>query len=95
MILMIENAVDKIRRKRATFLHEVTFVREMANEDIIADRVDKAESQYIKESLSDLIEAKDIINQMPSDDSDDQREINMLLEATEDISFDEMIGIHN
>lgn len=92
---MIENAVDKIRRKRATFLHEVAFVREMANEDIIADRVDKAESQYIKESLSDLIEAKDIINQMPSDDSDDQREINMLLEATEDISFDEMIGIHN
>ncbi len=92
---MIENAVDKIRRKRATFLHEVAFVREMANEDIIADRVDKAESQYIKESLSDLMEAKDIINQMPSDDSDDQREINMLLEATEDISFDEMIGIHN
>lgn len=92
---MIENAVDKIRRKRATFLHEVAFVREMANEDIIADRVDKAESQYIKESLSDLMEAKDIINQMPSDDNDDQREINMLLEATEDISFDEMIGIHN
>ena len=92
---MIENAVDKIRRKRATFLHEVAFVREMANEDIIADRVDKAESQYIKESLSDLMEAKDIINQMPSDDSDDQREINMLLEAAEDISFDEMIGIHN
>ena len=58
---MIENAVDKIRRKRATFLHEVAFVREMANEDIIADRVDKAESQYIKESLSDLMEAKDII----------------------------------
>jgi len=92
---MIENAVDKIRRKRATFLHEVAFVREMANEDIIADRVDKAESQYIKESLVDLIEAKDIVNQMPSDDSDDQREINMLLEATDDVSFDEMIGIHN
>lgn len=92
---MIENAVDKIRRKRATFLHEVAFVREMANEDIIADRVDKAESQYIKESLVDLIEAKDIVNQMPSDDSDDQREINMLLEAADDVSFDEMIGIHN
>ena len=90
---MIENAVDKFRRERATFLHEVAFLREMANEDIIADRVSVAESQYVKETLDDLKNALQIVKEMPSDDMDDQREINAILEATDDLSFDEMIGL--
>jgi hypothetical protein len=90
---MIENAVDKIRRERATFLHEIAFLREMANEDVIADRVDVAESQYVKESLNDLKDALAIVKEMPDDDNDDQREINTILEATEDLTFDEMLGL--
>jgi hypothetical protein len=65
----------------------------MANEDVIADRVDVAESQYVKESLNDLKDALAIVKEMPDDDNDDQREINTILEATEDLTFDEMLGL--
>lgn len=92
---MLNNAIDNIRRERATFIHEVAFLREMASEDVIADSVDKAESQYVRESLDDLKLAKQMVEDMPDDSADDQREINMLLEATEDVTFDEMIGIHD
>ena len=44
MIIMLTEIVDSIRRKRAEFIHEVSFIREMARDDAIADSIDKSES---------------------------------------------------
>lgn len=90
---MLTNVIDSIRRERASFIHEVEFIREMAKEDAIADRVDKAESQYVKETAEDLKEAKRMVLEMPADETQDEKEITRICESTEDMSFDEMIGI--
>jgi hypothetical protein len=92
---MLTGIIDSIRKERATFLHEVNFIREMANEDVIANQVDKAESQYVRETTDELIEAKEMVDEMPSDTTQDDAEINKIMEATEDMSFDEMIGLIN
>lgn len=90
---MLTNVIESIRRERATFIHEVEFIREMAKEDAIADRVDKAESQYVRETVEDLKEAKRMVLEMPADETQDEKEITRICESTEDMSFDEMIGI--
>lgn len=90
---MLTGVIDNIRRERATFLHEVEFIREMANEDVIADRVERAESQYVRETTEDLEEAKQMVLEMPADELQDEKEITKICESTEDMSFDEMIGI--
>lgn len=88
---MLTGIIDSIKRERAKFIHELSFVREMVNEDIIADRVSVAESQYVRETLDDINAANNILLEMPVDNNDDTAEINYLLEATEDVTFDEMI----
>lgn len=90
---MLNGVIDSIIKERATFIHEVEFIREMAKEDVIADRVEKAESQYVRETAEDLKEAKQMVLDMPADESQDEKEIAKICESTEDMTFDEMIGI--
>ena len=69
-------------------------LREMAREDVVDDRTEVAESQYVKETIEDYKEAAEIIDQLSSDDSKEEAaEIQRIMEATDDITFDEMIGI--
>lgn len=88
---MLTGILDSIRRERAEFIHELSFIKEMANEDIIADRVDVAESQYVRETLDDVKLANQMVSEMTVDDKEDEAEINYLLEATGDVTFDEMV----
>jgi hypothetical protein len=97
MIIMLTEIVDSIRRKRAGFIHEVSFIREMARDDAIADSIDKSESMYVRETLDDIKNANQMVTEMTAAlekndlTDEDEAEINYLLEATEDVSFDEMI----
>ena len=88
---MITGIIDSIKRERARVVHELSFVREMAKEDVIADRVNVAESQYVRETLDDIKNANDILLEMPEDKVTDLAEIEYLLEATEDVDFNDMI----
>ena len=66
----------------------------MAREDVVDDRTEVAESQYVKETIEDYNEAAEMIDQLSSDDSKEEAaEIQRIMEATDDITFDEMIGI--
>lgn len=90
---MLTGLLNSIRHDRATFIHEVAHIREIASEDDIADRVGVAESQYVKEDIDDLREAKQLYQEMTIDDSRDEKEIQKILESTTDLTFDQMIGI--
>ena len=66
----------------------------MAREEVVDDRTEVAESQYVKETIEDYNEAAEMIDQLSSDDSKEEAaEIQRIMEATDDITFDEMIGI--
>lgn len=90
---MLNNVVDSIRNEEAQFVHELAFVREINEEDKLADVMDKVESRYMRETSEDFMEAKKMVDRMPSEiTTEDADEVNTLLESTNDISFDEMIG---
>lgn len=91
---MLKGIIDDIKRERAKFIRNVAYLREMSDDDMISDRLEKAESLVIKETAEDIKEAVDMVNYMPSNfDEEDNAEIERLMTATESITFDEMIGI--
>ena len=91
---MLTGILDSVKRDRARFARNIEYLREMAREDVVDDRTEVAESQYVKETIEDYNEAAEMIDQLSSDDSKEEAaEIQRIMEATDDITFDEMIGI--
>lgn len=91
---MLTGILESVKRDRAKSARNIEYLREMAREDVVDDRTEVAESQYVKETIEDYNEAAEIIDQLSSDDSKEEAaEIQRIMEATDDITFDEMIGI--
>ena len=91
---MLTGILESVKRDRAKSARNIEYLREMAREDVVDDRTEGAESQYVKETIEDYNEAAEMIDQLSSDDSKEEAaEIQRIMEATEDITFDEMIGI--
>lgn len=91
---MLTGILESVKRDRAKSARNIEYLREMAREDVVDDRTEVAESQYVKETIEDYNEAAEMIDQLSSDDSKEEAaEIQRIMEATEDITFDEMIGI--
>lgn len=89
---MLTNISESIRRKNAEFIRDVEYIKEMAYEDMLDDRLESVmenEYDFSYESLkSDLIAIESI-----SDDEDDELEIQRIMESTTDLTFNDMIGI--
>ena len=91
---MLTGILESVKRDRAKSARNIEYLREMAREDVVDDRTEVAESQYVKETIEDYNEAAEMIDQLSSDDSKGEAaEIQRIMEATDDITFDEMIGI--
>ena len=91
---MLTGILESVKRDRAKSARNIEYLREMAREDVVDDRTEVAESQYVKETIEDYNEAAEMIDQLSSDDSKEEAaEIKRIMEATDDITFDEMIGI--
>ena len=91
---MLTGILESVKRDRAKSARNIEYLREMAREDVVDDRTVVAESQYVKETIEDYNEAAEMIDQLSSDDSKEEAaEIQRIMEATDDITFDEMIGI--
>lgn len=91
---MLTGILESVKRDRAKSARNIEYLREMAREDVVDDRTEVAESQYVKETIEDYKEAAEMIDQLSSDDSKEEAaEIQRIMEATDDITFDEMIGI--
>ena len=91
---MLTGILESVKRDRAKSARNIEYLREMAREDVVDDRTEVAESQYVKETIEDYNEAAEMIEQLSSDDSKEEAaEIQRIMEATDDITFDEMIGI--
>ena len=92
---MLTNIIDDIRTKRANFARDVEYVKESVIEDTIDERIEVAESMYVKESVEELEEAVKLVNSISTeaDTMQENAEIERILTANENLSFDEMIGI--
>lgn len=92
---MILNSIDKLRRKRAEFARNVEYTKEAAFGEMDDELFDLAESHYLTDDMDamDFNEFVKFDDALTEEDEDADVEINRILEATEDLSFDEMIGV--
>jgi hypothetical protein len=92
---MLANVLDNLKRERAEFARNVEYLRETANDDLLDDRMDVAESLFVKESYDELVEAANMVNEMSDEEEVEMEsaEIDKIMNSTENISFNEMIGI--
>jgi hypothetical protein len=91
---MIENILTEAKRERAEFAREVAYIREMHYDDEIDDIMDKVDNNIYHESSDDYKEAMEVaIMMQESYPEEDAAEMKRIMEATDNISFDEMIGV--
>ena len=92
---MLEKTYDYMRNQRARFAHQVEYVKETAIDDTIDERIERAESMYKTETIEELEEAVGMLNKLDIDDETIQEsaEIDRLLNAEDNVTFNEMIGI--
>ena len=90
---MLTGTLNKIREERAARIRDIEYIRKMVLEDAIDDRLFDIELMNSKETGNIYKEAAETIKQIPADDSFRKEEINRILNADHNLSFDEMIGI--
>lgn len=92
---MLTNTIDAIRKDRAKFARDIEYLKEMARDDELDLRVERAEEAYGTETIEELEEAADMVNQLTIEDemAMESVEIETILNAEEDLTFDEMVGI--
>ena len=94
---MITSILSGLKKDRAKFVRELAYIREDAEENLYMERVEKAERAKGKVKVDDFesfVEAATILETMPDDyNEEDDAELTRILESTDDLTFDEMIGI--
>ena len=92
---MLTNPIESIRIENAKFARNIEYIKETALDDQIDERVEAAESEYYPESIEEMEEAVAMVNRLPEDEDpvEESAEIDRILNATENITFEEMANI--
>ena len=92
---MLTNPIESIRIENAKFARNVKYIKETALDDQIDERVEAAEADYAPESIEEVEEAAAMVNRLPDivDPIEESAEIDRILSATENITFEEMANI--
>lgn len=90
---MLTGTLNKIREEKASRIRDIEYIREMAADDAIDDRLFDLEIKTMKEVGNIYEESVETVNMIPADESFRKDEINRILTANHTLSFDEMIGI--
>lgn len=92
---MLTGTLNKIREEKAARRYDVEYIREMNRDDAADDRFFDIELGMVKESGNMFKESAETIDQIPTDDSFRKEEINRILNADHNLTFDEIIGIED
>lgn len=92
---MIVGTLNKIREEKANLVRDIEYIREMASEDAIDDRLFDLEMRTVTETGNIYAESVETVEKIPVDDSFRQEEVNRILDADHNLSFDEMLGIED
>lgn len=87
---MLKTVKDSLRYKNALFMRELAYIKESMYDDIIDEACDNEDITF-----QDINESKSVIDSIPveEDSNEVNMEVNRILEATEDLYFNDMIGI--
>ena len=90
---MLDNAINSIRKERAALAREIEYMRESMEDDKLDEIMESVEGS---DSKAELIEAAAYVNSVDVTEEEtaiESVEIDRILNADHDISFDEMIGL--
>jgi hypothetical protein len=93
---MLNSILDNIKLERAKFARDVEYLTEMAIEDEVDDILEAAEEEVLGtlETSDMLLEAAAELDKISDEDTEfSNAEIQRIMEATEDMTFDEMIDL--
>ena len=92
---MLTGTLNKIREEKAARIRDVEYIREISADDAADDRLFDLEMRTVRESGNIFAESAETVEQIPTDDSFCKEEIDRILNADHNLSFDEMLGIED
>ena len=95
---MLGSILNDIKLERAKNARDIEYLREMSIEDTLDDYVENAEAEVLGtiDTSDELLEAKTTLESMnDNDDESEKEEVQRIMEATEDMTFDEMINVES
>lgn len=92
---MLTNSIDELRTERAKFAQSIEYLKETAIEDEIFDRTEMVEEMYERETMKELRESADMLKKLDPEEEleEESAELDRLLNADDDLTFDDMINI--
>jgi hypothetical protein len=92
--LMLISPLENMKHMRAEKARELEYLKESVLDDELDSRLTVAEEQYVRESVEEYEEAKEELKLISeTEEVAKENEINRILNADHDLSFEEMIGI--
>ena len=92
---MLTGTLNKIREEKAARIRDIEYIRSISQDDRIDDRFFDIELSNVKESGDIFKESAETIEQIPTDESFREEEINRILNSDRKLSFDEIIGVED
>lgn len=90
---MITNLSDSIKRKNAEFIRDVEYIKETAYEDMLDERVQSFMEDASELSMGDIRSDLDELDNLNDDPEQDEMEVQRIMTADKDITFNDMIGV--
>ena len=93
---MLNTLIDNIKLERAKFSRDVEYLRELAIEDNLDDIMEGVEEEMLgsMDTSAELLEAAEDLEKLSDEDEEfSNNEITKIMEATEDMTFDELIDV--
>jgi len=92
---MLANIVDKMERDKASFLRDVEYYKESVLDDEVDACLESLETAEERDTFEEIQEAAEWADRLSGEEDEvaTEAEIDRLLAADHDLTFEEMIGI--
>jgi hypothetical protein len=90
---MLTKLSDSIKRKNAEFIRDVEYIKETAYEDMLDERMESFMEDVSELSMGEIRDDLDSLNELTDDPEQDEIEVQRIMNADRDMTFNDMIGI--
>ena len=90
---MLTKLSDSIKRKNAEFIRDVEYIKELAYEDMLDERMESFMEDVSELSMGEIRNDLDSLNEITDDPEQDETEVQRIMSADRDMTFNDMIGV--
>lgn len=90
---MLTKLSDSIKRKNAEFIRDVEYIKETAYEDMLDERMESFMEDVSELSMGEIRNDLDSLNELTDEPEQDEAEVQRIMSADRDLSFNDMIGV--